>query len=317
MDTRRRLALIINKGIKVSKDNINLLTEDIKLNPIDKSILNELKINKRQFIYQRLQVFKDVYQDSKKLTPKLQLKKVSVRFLWSYIFPLAQYLIELYKRKKKPLIIGVSGRGTNAGKTTLINFLKVCIEKLSKKNGSNLKVLCISMDDFYITKQRRIEMGFKWRGLAGTHDTKLGFRVLSSIKKGQRVINIPRFDKGLDDRAGFEQVHGSTDICLIDSICADNHCLGQDKINQMVDFLIFLDMSVDALKKNRFKREKMIRKETGKGFDNRTMAKFWKEVAEPNDRNYFAPMMKKADMIIKLSSDHRPLNIELKSSRGV
>lgn len=308
----RQLLLILRKGPKVLPKDLDLLIQDTKLNPVDKGILVKLEGKVRKVIRDRLIAYPSIYRESKKIMSSLWLIKIPTRFLWSYVLPLAQFLLSNYQKRNKPLIVGVTGRGTGAGKTTLVNLLKIAIEQLSILQGRSLKAISVSMDDFYITKQQRIERGFKWRGLPGTHDINLGIQVLTSLKESKSNISLPRFDLSLDDRVEFEKINHKIDICFIDSVSKGNHCPGQEKLNQLINFLIFLDMSMDALKRNRLIRELRVNRLTGKGFDRKTMLKFWEEVAQPMSKEYFFPMEGKADLVIKLSEKHQPLNIEFR-----
>ena len=79
--------------------------------------------------------------------------------------------------------MGLTG-GQGSGKSTISNILKIIL-----KERFELNTVIFSIDDFYKTLNERKIMSkkinplFLTRGVPGTHDTKLLFNCLQSIKK--------------------------------------------------------------------------------------------------------------------------------------
>ena len=108
--------------------------------------------------------------------------------------PLSQQIIKHHNGANRPVFIGVNGC-QGSGKSTLCDYLKWTIE-----SQSPLKVVSLSLDDFYLSRSERLALSvkihplFETRGVPGTHDTALLQTVLSSLQN-QTDVSIPRFDK--------------------------------------------------------------------------------------------------------------------------
>ena len=105
------------------------------------------------------------------------------------------------KNNVSPLIIGISG-GQGSGKSTLSRILA------GKFQTSGIESLILSLDDFYLTKNERIEIAKKVhplairRGVPGTHDIDLLKKILNILQKRSHTLPLksPIFEKGIDDR---------------------------------------------------------------------------------------------------------------------
>ncbi len=122
------------------------------------------------------------------------------KFNYFYL-PITNWIFNQYKRDKAIKIIGLSG-GQGAGKSTITSILKFIF-----KEKYGLSMCVFSIDDFYKTKKERVKMSknlhplFLTRGVPGTHDINLINKTLRSLKsKNFRTVNIPKFDKAIDDR---------------------------------------------------------------------------------------------------------------------
>jgi D-glycerate 3-kinase len=140
-----------------------------------------------------------------------------------YFLPLVDTLYVHLNGAKKPLVIGLNG-AQGSGKTTLGDFL---VHALTTKHGLN--VVGISLDDFYLTKQQRIDLSksvhplFETRGVPGTHDLPLAMNTLQSLIDGKETA-IPRFNKALDDR--FAEVDWDIAPSGVDVIVFEGWCNG-------------------------------------------------------------------------------------------
>ena len=125
---------------------------------------------------------------------------------------------------KQPIVLGINGC-QGSGKSTTAAFLQHAFETIH-----HLKVVNISLDDFYLSKAARIEKSkmvhplFATRGVPGTHDTKLALDTLQKILKGKSPL-ISRFNKATDDlfpQSKWDQAPEQADIIILEGwfLCA-------------------------------------------------------------------------------------------------
>ncbi len=149
------------------------------------------------------------------LSKTQQLKK--------FYLPFCSKLFKLYKLKKRPLLIGLSG-GQGSGKSTTAQILKIILNVSFKLN-----VVCFSIDDFYKTHLERKKMSklvhplFSTRGVPGTHDCKmLNKTIRDLLKKKFKTVKIPKFDKSRDDRQHkkyWQKIKKKPDIIIFEGWC--------------------------------------------------------------------------------------------------
>ena len=97
-------------------------------------------------------------------------------------------------------IISITG-SQGSGKST---FARILVQQL---NELGVQAACVSLDDFYLSKQSRMQLGrdvhplLTTRGVPGTHDRRRLGDVLEQFAGTKGVINLslPQFDKGVDD----------------------------------------------------------------------------------------------------------------------
>ena len=118
-------------------------------------------------------------------------------------------------------VIGVCG-GQGSGKSTLAALLARAMELEGRKT-----VAC-SLDDFYLTRAARKRLAatvhplLATRGVPGTHDIDLARSTLASLAAGAPT-RIPRFDKGLDDRAAEDS---RAPVRGVRAVVFEGWCLG-------------------------------------------------------------------------------------------
>ncbi|ODV98499.1 hypothetical protein PACTADRAFT_973 [Pachysolen tannophilus NRRL Y-2460] len=111
---------------------------------------------------------------------------------------LEQKIDSHFKKSLSPLIIGISGP-QGSGKSYLSLNLS---EELSRK-FPDLTTVAISIDDFYITYEKQLGLAAEYpdnelisgRGLPGTHDLDLLREILFKIRKREKNVIIPRYNK--------------------------------------------------------------------------------------------------------------------------
>lgn len=114
-------------------------------------------------------------------------------------------LILHQKRAKRPIIIGING-AQGSGKSTLAE----CLVHLLTHQYHQM-ALTLSLDDFYLTHQQRLDLAatvhplLVTRGVPGTHDIDLALTTIDKLLSERKNIAIPRFDKEHDDRFPVEE----------------------------------------------------------------------------------------------------------------
>lgn len=90
-----------------------------------------------------------------------------VELLETIYVPLGAWLVARKEQQPGPLVVGING-AQGAGKSTLFNLLEVILEE-----GFNLKVVGLSIDDLYKTREDREKLAHTVHPLLKTR----GFRV--------------------------------------------------------------------------------------------------------------------------------------------
>ncbi|MBT4521062.1 MAG: hypothetical protein HOC23_13755 [Halieaceae bacterium] len=139
--------------------------------------------------------------------------------------PLARTLAQYSADASRPVLIAVNG-SQGSGKSTLCDYLQQVLER-----QYGLRAITLSLDDFYHTRLMRQQLSqtthtlFAIRGVPGTHDFNLLNATLDGLLKGggkDRIVEIPRFDKALDDRcpdSDREHMQSPLDIVLLEGWC--------------------------------------------------------------------------------------------------
>lgn len=140
------------------------------------------------------------------------------------ILPLAEYVIELRRRRQGPVIVGLHGaQGT--GKSTLVLFLKRLLQE-----HFHCRTASLSLDDLYLTRAEREQLADRvhpllvTRGVPGTHDVDLGQQVVDRllVAKKDECVSLPAFDKATDDRQPEDRwpvFEGPADVVLLEGWC--------------------------------------------------------------------------------------------------
>tara|TARA_B100000963_G_scaffold12741_1_gene9819 strand:+ start:3170 stop:4087 length:918 start_codon:yes stop_codon:yes gene_type:complete len=266
----------------------------------------------------------------------------------NFYLPLSQMIKNEYIKEKKTKIIGLTG-GQGTGKSTISNILKIIL-----KSAYNLETVIFSIDDFYKTLKERKKMSknitdlFLTRGVPGTHDTKMLFKCIKNLKNNKfKRMNIPKFDKSIDDRQRKKKwlkVKKKPNIVIFEGWCVgataqknkdlnspinklekhrDKKKIWRQKVNfelkkkykkifNLIDKLIFLKVpNFKYILKWRLLQEKKLRI-TGKG--NKIMND--KEIKdfimhyERITKHILKTLPKKAEVVISIDEKHRLKSIK-------
>ena len=160
-------------------------------------------------------------------------KKFSIKYIEKYLIPIFEYISK--SKKRKFLVSGSQG----IGKSTL-----VCILKKNFKNFYNKKILCLSLDDYYLKKKQRVNLSKKkhplllTRGVPGTHDIKKLTKDIDSFEKSKYPINIPIFNKLTDDRLKRTQkINSHNDILILEGWCCGCPSISKNFLHKNINKL--------------------------------------------------------------------------------
>ena len=123
-------------------------------------------------------------------------KKYSKKYIEDNLIPIINYISNC--KSKKFLFGGSQG----IGKSSFIKIISKIIEKFYNK-----KILFLSLDDYYLSKKERVLLSKKihrlliTRGVPGTHNIEKLIKNVNQFDRNKYPINIPSFDKLLDDRS--------------------------------------------------------------------------------------------------------------------
>ena len=145
---------------------------------------------------------------------KITNKKFSKKYIDKHLIPIVNNINN--SNDKKFIISGPQG----SGKTTLAKLLKIVLEKIYKK-----KVMLLSIDDYYLSKKKRIELSKKihplliTRGVPGTHNVKRLKKHLDQFLQNKFPIRTLNFDKLKDDVSSKRTIIKDADIFLLEGWC--------------------------------------------------------------------------------------------------
>ncbi len=267
--------------------------------------------------------------------------------LIEFYIPICDSIHSDYILRKECMTVGLSG-GQGAGKTTIASILKIILE-----TKYNFNVVSFSIDDFYKTLKQRQNMAkithklFLTRGVPGTHDTKLLYKFFKNIRKKKfNPINIPQFDKSLDNRKKknkWLKIKKKPDIIIFEGWCIgakhqtnkslkktmnkleklnDNNLTWRKKVNnelkndykkifKYIDKLIFLQIpNFDYVYKWRLLQEKKLKYKSVKTkIMNTNEIKKFIMFYERITKQMIKDLKYSADIVIKLDKKHRLNNM--------
>jgi len=219
-------------------------------------------------------------------------------FLANVVLPLRELLVPI-----RPRIVGISG-AAGAGKTTLANSLRASLTEVGQR------VLCVSLDDFCFGRVDRLTRGHKWRAVPGSHDTALLDRCLETLAAGISPVEVPTYDKLIDDRGPNLRVEPPVDLVIFDGWFIGYqhplylHCW------RHVDFHIHINLPMHLARQRRFKREEELRSQGG-GLTDDHLQQFWDEVLEPISSSFVRDAGLTADITLEVKDVGDKITYEL------
>jgi D-glycerate 3-kinase len=139
-----------------------------------------------------------------------------------YYKPLADQIFSQFNRSDGAYFVGINGC-QGSGKSTLTDFLA---EYLITEY--NLNVVVMSLDDFYLTREKRNQLAndvhplLATRGVPGTHDIAALDHIITQLKQKKTGFSIPRFNKATDDPHPEDKwlvIEKPVDIILLEGWC--------------------------------------------------------------------------------------------------
>jgi D-glycerate 3-kinase len=165
----------------------------------------------------------------------------------NWYLPLLNRLLVLHQQQGPGLLVGINGaQGT--GKSTLTKLLTLVLQQ------QNLNVANVSLDDFYLSHQRRAELArqvhplLATRGVPGTHDLILMQQLFNKMTDSEISGNchLPRFDKALDNpkaETEWETINLPVDLILFEGWFVG---LTPQEENELIDPVNSLETDLDT-----------------------------------------------------------------------
>jgi D-glycerate 3-kinase len=184
---------------------------------------------------------------SDKLHSFLKEQRLPLSFLKTvdeWYMPLAGRIAKHHEAAGRTLLIGVNG-SQGSGKSTLAALLT---QLLAKEFG--LKVIDLSIDDFYLSRQSRVSLArqihplLETRGVPGTHDVSLMCETLQQLTRENSDVSIPRFNKACDDRypaRQWDKVSAPFDIVIVEGWCLGTPAQADGALHKPVNDLEALE----------------------------------------------------------------------------
>ena len=118
----------------------------------------------------------------------------------------------------KRVVVGING-AQGSGKSTACRFLEVLLVEHNQRSATlSIDDLYLTRAERE-RLGREVHPLLATRGVPGTHDPALGLKVIEDFRAG-RDLTLPRFDKSIDDRCPEpERVKGPLDVLLFEGWC--------------------------------------------------------------------------------------------------
>ena len=159
-------------------------------------------------------------------------KTFSKKYINQYIVPIIKNIND--SKNSKFIIAGSQG----SGKSTLTTILKLVLEKFYKK-----KVMLLSIDDYYLSKNKRLKLSKKihplliTRGVPGTHNIAALRKDIINFQKKKFPIVAPLFNKLKDDISSKKKIIKKAEILLLEGWCCGSPPISRDYLFKNINRL--------------------------------------------------------------------------------
>ena len=163
---------------------------------------------------------------------KLTNKNFSKKYISQFIIPIINKINN--SKDNKFIIAGSQG----AGKSTLAKIFKLVLENAYKK-----KVMLLSIDDYYLSKNKRNKLSKNihplliTRGVPGTHDIVALKNDIINFQKKKFPISTPRFNKLKDDISSKKNIIKNAEILLLEGWCCGSTSINKKYLFQNINRL--------------------------------------------------------------------------------
>ena len=163
---------------------------------------------------------------------KLTNKNFSKKYISQFIIPIINKINN--SKDNKFIIAGSQG----AGKSTLAKIFKLVLENVYKK-----KVMLLSIDDYYLSKNKRNKLSKNihplliTRGVPGTHDIVALKNDIINFQKKKFPISTPRFNKLKDDISSKKNIIKNAEILLLEGWCCGSPSINKKYLFQNINRL--------------------------------------------------------------------------------
>ena len=163
---------------------------------------------------------------------QLTNKTFSKKYISQYITPIINNIHA--SKDKKFIIAGSQG----AGKSTLAILFKLALEKIYKK-----KVMLLSIDDYYLSKKKRIKLSKKihplliTRGVPGTHDIVALKNDIINFQQKKFPFTTPTFNKLKDDISSKKKIIKKAEILLLEGWCCGSTPISKEYLFNNINHL--------------------------------------------------------------------------------
>jgi len=163
---------------------------------------------------------------------KLTNKNFSKKYISQFIIPIINKINN--SKDNKFIIAGSQG----AGKSTLAKIFKLVLENAYKK-----KVMLLSIDDYYLSKNKRNKLSKNihplliTRGVPGTHDIVALKNDIINFQKKKFPISTPRFNKLKDDISSKKNIIKKAEILLLEGWCCGSPSINKKYLFQNINHL--------------------------------------------------------------------------------
>jgi len=139
----------------------------------------------------------------------------------------------------RPIFVGLCGPQGSGKSTTAARLAQVL-------GATGRTVAVLSIDDFYLTKAERIDLGrdvhplLETRGVPGTHDIRKLDAAIGELLNGDGPVAVQTFDKTIDDTAPRENwpIHDApVDVVLLEGWCVGAPAIPDDALEMPINAL--------------------------------------------------------------------------------